>query len=237
MVSLALSLLPVALGIIMSPLAVIAVVAVLFSQRARVNSMAYLVGWVAGIVVSIGAAYAVLVALDVHDRLDPPLWLSILHLMLAAVLLVGAWYVYTRERKRLQALASARNPGEIMDAAPQLPSILQSIEHFTPARSTLLGFALFVLNPIDVSCAIVAALTLRLSDTSMADQLGAAIVFVLFASSSIAVPVGMLLVLRDRAEPPLRSLRRFIAGNSKLLNVGLLVLIAVMQINKGLQGL
>lgn len=237
MASLALSLLPVALGIIMSPLAVIAVVAVLFSQRARVNSMAYLVGWVAGIIVSIGAASAILVALDVHDRIDPPLWLSILHLTLAAVLLIGAWWVYTRERKRLRALARAQSPGEILDAAPQLPSILQAIEHFTPARSALLGFALFVLNPIDVSCAIVAALTLRLSDTSTAAQLGAAVVFVLIASSSVAVPVGMLLVLRDRAEPPLRSLRRFIAGNTKLLNVGLLVLIAVMQINKGLQGL
>ncbi|MFF2087897.1 GAP family protein [Nocardia sp. NPDC058176] len=237
MASLALSLLPVALGIIMSPLAVIAVVAVLFSRRARVNSVAYLVGWVAGIVVSLGAAYAVLVALDVHDRLDPPLWLSILHLTLAAVLLVGAWYVFTRERQRLRALARARNPSEIIDAAPQLPSILQSIEHFNPARSALLGFALFVLNPIDVSCAIVAALTLRLSDTSTTAHFVAAVVFVLISASSVAVPVGMLLVLRERAEAPLRAMRRFIAGNAKLLNVGLLVLIAVMQINKGLQGL
>ncbi|MGA9872997.1 MAG: hypothetical protein WBQ44_17885 [Rhodococcus sp. (in: high G+C Gram-positive bacteria)] len=42
--SLILSLIPVSLGIVMSPLAVIAVVAVLFSQHARQNSVAFLVG-------------------------------------------------------------------------------------------------------------------------------------------------------------------------------------------------
>ncbi|MFC8384695.1 GAP family protein [Nocardia sp. NPDC057272] len=237
MTSLVLSLIPVALGIVMSPLAVIAVVAVLFSQHARANSVAYLAGWVAGIVVATGGAYAVLAALHVTDRIDPPLWLSILHLVLAAELLIGAWYVYARGRKRLHAMAAAHKPGQIADAAPQLPKMLQSVEHFTAARSMLLGFALFVFNPIDVSCAIVAALTLRLSGTSSSVQLGVAVVFVVIAASSVAGPVGLLVVMPDRAEAPLRALRQWIATNTKLLNAGLLVLIAVMQLNKGIQGL
>ncbi|MGY0496981.1 GAP family protein [Nocardia sp. FBN12] len=237
MTSLVLSLIPVALGIIMSPLAVIAVVAVLFSQRARANSLAYLAGWVTGIVLATGTAYAVLAALHVQERIDPPLWLSILHLALAAELLIGAWYVYTRERKRLRAMALAREPGEIVDAAPQLPKMLQSVEHFTAARSFLLGFAVFVLNPIDVSCAIVAALTLRLSGTPLSVQLGVAVVFVVISASSVAGPVGLLVMMPNRAAAPLRALRQWIATNTKLLNVGLLVLIAVMQLNKGIQGL
>ena len=55
--SLLLQQIPLALGIIMSPLAVVAVVAVLFSERARINSIAYLIGWYLGIVVALAGAY------------------------------------------------------------------------------------------------------------------------------------------------------------------------------------
>ena len=42
--SLLLSLIPPALGIVLSPLAVLAVIAVLLSERARLNSLALLIG-------------------------------------------------------------------------------------------------------------------------------------------------------------------------------------------------
>ena len=65
--SLLLQQIPLALGIIMSPLAVVAVVAVLFSERARINSIAYLIGWYLGIVVALAGAYIILTALQVHQ--------------------------------------------------------------------------------------------------------------------------------------------------------------------------
>lgn len=235
--SLLLSLIPVSLGIVMSPLAVIAVVAVLFSDRARVNSVAFLAGWIGGIVFALAVSYAVLTALQVYERQDPPLWVPVIHLVIGSVLLAGAWFVHSRERAHLRAMSLASGPGDIADAAPHLPKVLQSVEHFDAPRSVLLGFALFVLNPIDVSCALAAALDLRLSTVSGAGQITVAGLFVLIGASSVIAPVALLLVRKEKAAAPLGHLRTWIAGNTKLLNIALLVLIAVMQINKGVQGL
>lgn len=126
--SLLLQQIPLALGIIMSPLAVVAVVAVLFSERARLNSIAYLIGWYLGIVVALAGSYIILTALQVHQRTHPPLWVPILHLVLGVTLLAGAWFVYTRSRRGVQAMAAAVAPGDVVAAAPQLPKMLQSVE-------------------------------------------------------------------------------------------------------------
>ncbi|TSD49822.1 GAP family protein [Rhodococcus sp. KBS0724] len=235
--SLLLQQIPLALGIIMSPLAVVAVVAVLFSDRARINSIAYLIGWFLGIIVSLSVSFAILTALQVHQRTHPPLWVPILHLILGAVLLAGAWFVYTRSHRRMHAMVEATGPGEIAAAAPQLPKMLQSVEHFTPGRSGILGFALFILNPIDMSCAIAAAMNFRLSSATSSAQWASAVVFALVSASSVAVPVALLLIKKEKATEPLQRIRTWIATNTHLLNVGLLILIAAMQISKGIQGL
>lgn len=232
-----LSQIPLVLGIIMSPLAIIAVVAVLFSERARGNSIAFLTGWFLAIVVAVGGSYLVLTILEVHERQDPPLWVPILHIIIGVVLLVGAWFIYSRLRHRLHAMALATGPGEIAAAAPQLPKMLQSVEHFTAFRSGLLGFGLFILNPVDASCALAAAMNLRLSSISATGQLACAVLFCVIAASSVAIPVGMLLIRKEEAAAPLATIRNWIATNTKLLNVGLLVLIAAMQLSKGIQGL
>ncbi|QIP43148.1 hypothetical protein G9444_5905 [Rhodococcus erythropolis] len=116
--SLLLQQIPLALGIIMSPLAVVAVVAVLFSERARINSIAYLIGWYLGIVVALAGSYVILTALQVHQRTHPPLWVPVIHLVLGATLLAGAWFVYSRSRRGVQAMAAAVAPGDVVAAAP-----------------------------------------------------------------------------------------------------------------------
>ena len=235
--SLIVSLIPVAFGIVISPLAVIALVAVLFSRRAARNSIAFLTGWVIGIVGGVGVSYVVFVLLQVHERRQPPLWVPMVHLVLAGVMFVGAWFVFTRQRARLHAMTGARSPGDIASAAPQLPSVLAHVAEFSTIRCFLLGLGLFVLNPVDLSCAVAVGLDLRLSGVAGYSQFAAAVLFVVVAASSVALPVGYLMIYRDRATAPLEKLRTWVAGNTKLLNAALLMLIAVMQLTKGVQGL
>ena len=88
--SLLLSLIPTALGIFLSPLAVVAVIAVLVLARARLNSLAFLTGRLIGITVAVVGGYLLLLAFNVQQRRDPSSWLILLHLLLAVVLLIGA---------------------------------------------------------------------------------------------------------------------------------------------------
>ena len=197
--SLLLSLIVAALGILLSPLAVLAVIAVLLSQRARVNSLAFLAGRVTGITIAVAGGYLVLQALGVHSRPAQGPWLGALHFLLAAVLLVGAGYVMLRGQQRVRGMAAARGPADVAEAAPQLPGRLEWVDHFTPGPTPAMGLGLFLLNPIDLSCAIVGALTIVLSDTSTATQIVLTALFIVVASMSVLVPVLTLQIQREAA--------------------------------------
>jgi Sap, sulfolipid-1-addressing protein len=235
--SLLLSLIPTALGIFLSPLAVVAAIAVLLSARARLNSMAFLAGRVIGITVAVVGSYLVLLALNVQERPQQATWLILLHFLLALVLLIGAVYVLFRGRQRVREMAAAKTPADVAEAAPQLPGWLQSVDRFTPARTFAMGLGLFLFNPIDVSCAIAGALTIVLSDAPADVEIIAMVVFIIVASTSIAVPVLILQLRGDAATEALKRLRSWIAGNSHVLKALLLVVIAVLQLTKGFESL
>ena len=232
-----LSLIPPALGIVLSPLAVLAVIAVLLSERARLNSLAFLIGRVTGITVAVAGGYLVLRALDVQAKPQQALWLVLLHFLLALVLLVGAGYVLLRGRQRGREMAAARTPAEVAEAAPQLPGWLQSVDRFTPARTLAMGLGLFLLNPIDVSCAVIGALTVVLSGISTTAQVAVLAVFIAVGSISVAIPVIILQIRGDAAKDSLERMRAWIAGNPHVLKAALLVVIAIMQLSKGLESL
>jgi hypothetical protein len=222
-------LIPLALGIIMSPLAIIGVVAVLLSTRARPNSLAFLAGWILGACASIGVTYLILSGLTVHEHRDPPFWVPVLHLFLALVFAVGAGVMFAASQ-RIKAIKIERAAG--VEPDPELPKMFQAISEFGPGKNFALGIGLFVLNPVDLSCAIAAALTLRLSGLSGNVQWVTAIAFVIVSVSSVAVPVLFLMIRGERAQKPLTELRTWIATHTKLLNVALLVLLSMMQFGK-----
>ncbi len=230
-------LLPVALGIMISPLAIVAAIAVLGSSRARANSVAYLIGWILGIAVGVGVSMWVFHLLQVNARRDPPVWLTVVHFVLAVILILGAVVVLRRQKPVVQKMAAADTPREVVAAAPSLPGWLHAVDEFTPARTGLTGFGLFVLNPVDLSCAVAAGLTLVLGDVSLAAQITVAIVFVLVSSLSILVPVSYLVVRGQTAQPILRKARDWVAGNTGIMNALLLLVIGALQLSKGIQGL
>ncbi len=230
--NLVLSLLPLALGIVMSPLAIMALVAVLLSRRARVTGVFFALGWALGIAIGVGASYAVLGLFDLQPRSTPPDWVSAVRLVLALVLIVGAVYIYRKGHTRAVAMAHARTPTDVTAAAPQLPGWLRSVETFTPARSLLLGVGIFILNPVDLSCAIIAALDVRLAGFGGGADAAILITFGLVGVLPIFVPVLILLVRGDRATPVLASIRTWIASHTSALNAALVLVIALLQAQK-----
>ena len=110
---LVISLIPLALGVVMSPLAIMALVAVLVSKRARANGIAYLIGWSVAMIAILAASFALFGLLEVRQYGQPPLWSAYVRLFIALLLIVGAVYVYRRGRDRTRQMAKAVTPGEI----------------------------------------------------------------------------------------------------------------------------
>jgi hypothetical protein len=156
--------------------------------------------------------------------------------LLAAGLIVGAVLVVRHGRERVRAMAAARTLQDVVVAAPQLPGWLQRVDTFTPGRTFALGIGIFALNPVDASCAFLAAMDIRLADLSTPVSALATGVFAVLAVVPIAVPVLVAAAQGERAAPFLARLRTWIAGHTSLLNAALLLVIAALQLQKAVSG-
>ena len=226
-----------ALGIVLSPLAIMALVAELLSRRYRANGIAYLIGWALAVVVVLGVSVAVFTAIDFHPRTDTPTWLAVVRLVIAVGLLCAAVWVFRRGRGHLAQMSTASTPEEVAAAAPQLPGWLQKVGDFTPGRSLALGFGIFAINPVDASCAILAGLDIAGSTVSLGAGAAVAIGFSALGIAPIAVPVCFVLARGDAAAPLLERLRTWIAGHTNVLNAALVLVIGALQLEKAIAAL
>nr|WP_246306833.1 GAP family protein [Herbiconiux flava] len=226
------SLLPLSLGIVMSPLAIMALVAVLLSGRPRQNGVAFLLGWAVAIVVALGVSYTVFGLLELRERTAPPVWVPTVRLVLGLLLVGGAVWIYRRGRAHTRAMAEAQSPAEVAAAAPQLPGWLQKVSTFSPGRSFLLGLGIFLLNPVDASCAVLAGLDVRLAEVEPSAGVAALVVFGIVGVLPIGTPVVLVLVRGESAAPVLTRIRTWIASHTSVLNAALVLVIAVLQLQK-----
>jgi hypothetical protein len=229
-------LVPVALGVVLSPLAIMALVAILLSRLARVNGIAYLIGWAIGICGLLALFLWLFTLLEVQARHEPPLWVALLRLVIGLLLVGAAVWVYRRGADRIRRMAAASSPKEVARAAT-LPGWLQSVSTFRPGRSLLLGVGLFVVNPVDASCAIIAALDIALAPISTGASIGVAIVFAVVGILPIAIPVLWVVFAGAKAQPGLDRIRTWIAGNTHVMNAGLLLVIGALQLEKAITAL
>lgn len=227
------SLVPLSLGIVMSPLAIMALVAVLLSTRARQNGVAFLLGWAFAILIALTASYLIFGLFELRERATPPWWVAVLRILLGILLAAGAVWIYRRGRAHARAMAAARGPAEVAAAAPQLPGWLQKVSSFTPARSFMLGLGIFILNPVDASCAILASLDVRLADVGSAAEIISLVAFGIIGILPIGIPVVLVLVRGESADPVLAKVRAWIASHTSVLNAALVLVIAVLQLQKG----
>ncbi len=72
-------------------------VVVLLSHRPKANSLAFLTGWVVGIVGTLIIALLVFEAVVHDDPADSPAWVNWLRVVLGTVLIVGGIWSYLRD--------------------------------------------------------------------------------------------------------------------------------------------
>jgi hypothetical protein len=234
-----LDLVPLAVGIVFSPLAIMALVAVLLSRRPRLSGVLFLAGWAAATTAVLALSYGFLGQLRVAQPsgAEPSVWVSILHLVLGLVLVGGGVWEYRKGRAVLRRMAAATTHAEIISAAPQLPGWLQAASGFTGIRSFLLGFGIFALNPVDLSCALIAGIDIRTAELPPGASTALLIGFGVAALIPILIPVAVVLVLGGQAEPLLARVRTWIAEHNGIINAALLLMIGTLQLQKGLSAL
>jgi len=212
--------LPFAIGIAISPVPIIAVILIVFSNRARVNGPAFLLGWVLGLAVVSTAVYLFADAADAATDSTTSDGISWGKIVLGVVLLGLA-------RRKF-----AQRPGAGHTAA--LPNWMATVETISPVKAAGLAVVLAVVNPKNLVLAVGAATGLGQLGLDTDDAVVALVVFVAVASLSILLVVGYDLLGGQRARSSLDDMKAWLTEHNDAVMAVLFLVFGVVLIAKGI---
>jgi hypothetical protein len=118
-------------------------------------------------------------------------------------------------------------------ATKEPPSWLAALDSYTPARSARLG-AILGANPKNLVMALAAGAEIAVLASGAGPTAAGVAIFVAVGSLGVAIPILGHAVLGDRAEPALNRGRSWLDANSTALSIGVLVVLGVLLLLKGL---
>lgn len=212
--------LPLALGIAISPIPIIAAILMLLSPKAKGTSVGFLVGWILGIVVAV-VVFTLLASIIPEQDPDASKPVSGTIKLVLGVLLL---FLAARQwRSRPKA-------GE----EPPLPKWMAAIDDMTSGRGFGLGFILSAVNPKNLIMAVGAGVIIGTGGLTVGEDALVILLFTVIAASTVAVPVIAYLVASARMAAPLESLRAWLVHNNATVMAVLLLVIGVVVIGKGI---
>lgn len=214
------SILPLALGIAISPIPIIAAILMLLSPKARGTSVGFLIGWLLGIVVTV-TLFTLLSSVIPESNADATQPIKgTIQLIVAALLLLLA---VKQWRSRPHG-----------DEEPALPKWMQAIDGMTAGKSFGLAFLLSAVNPKNLLMGIAAGVAIGAGGLTVGETSLVILIFTVLAGCTVAIPVIAYLVAADKMAAPLEKLRTWLVHNNATVMSILLLVIGVMMIGKGL---
>jgi len=193
--------LPLAVGVALSPLAIVAVLLMLFGQGGRAAGSAFLAGWVAGLLVVGGVALALSDAAEAAGGGgDESTFAGMMKLALGVLLLLLA----------ARSWRSRPASGE----QPELPKWMNALDRLTARKALWLGAVFSSLKLKNLVLLLAAVATISASSASGAQEVALLVGFTIVASLTVAAPVLTHLALGDRAEEVLSPTKDWMARNN-----------------------
>ncbi|WP_433504799.1 GAP family protein [Pseudonocardia halophobica] len=210
--------LPLAFGVAVSPIPIIAAILMLFSARAGSTSTGFLLGWVLGVVVAT-SVFTVLAG-TLQTGGEPSALASWIKIGLGVLLV-------------LVGIRQWRGRGGHHEA----PKWMAAIDDFTFAKALGLGFLLSAVNPKNLIMAAGAGVIIGSTAVGVGGDVAAVAVFTVIASSTVAIPVIAHLVAAERMSGPLESARKWLQDNNAAVMATLILVIGAVLVGKGVSGL
>lgn len=210
--------LPIAVGVLVSPMPIVALVLMLVSRRAASNGTAFVAGWLAGIFV-LGTLVALLVGAAGSGDADTPTWAALLKIVLGALLL-------------LLAVRSWQGRPAEGESAPT-PKWMAALDDFNAFKAFGTGVLLGSVNPKNLLLVVSAASTIATATAVTGERIGAMAVFTVVASLGVLVPFGIYLLAGERAAGLLEGIKGWMIANNAAIMTVLLVVLGAKMVGDG----
>jgi Kef-type K+ transport system membrane component KefB len=212
--------LPLAVGVALSPVPIIAVVLMLTTPRARTNGPAFVLGWLVGL----GVVGAVVLALagpgGASEEGQPAAWVSWLKLLLGlGLLLVAARQFRGRPREGEEA---------------PLPRWMGAIDRFTPPQALGGGAGLAAANPKNLLLAVGGAAAIAQTGTAGGQQAIAYAVFAVVGTLGVGAPVVLYFAMGKRSAELLGRLKEWMGQHNAVIMAVLCLVIGVKLLGDAL---
>ncbi|WP_127794886.1 GAP family protein [Agromyces sp. LHK192] len=212
--------LPLAIGIAISPVPMIAAILMLLSPKAKGTSIGFLLGWVVGIVLAV-VIFTLLASVLPED--DPDASKPIAGVVKIVLGLLLLFLAFRQWRSR---------PGPGEEAA--LPKWMSAIDQMTAMRAFVLALLLAAVNPKNLLLGAAAGTTIGTAGLTVGEDVVVVLVFTLIAAASVAIPVVAYLLASARMAGPLESLRAWLVHNNATVMAVLLLVLGVVVVGKGI---
>jgi threonine/homoserine/homoserine lactone efflux protein len=214
--------LPFAIGVAISPMPIVAIVLMLVTPKAKTNGLAFLLGWLIGILV-VGTIALLIVNPDgSSESSGKATWVNWLELVLGLLLLLVA----------VRQWRSRPHEGEEVAT----PKWMGALDSFTPVKALGAGMLLSGANPKNLIFIIGGADAIAQTYISGSQEAVVWLIFMLIASLGVLAPVVIFFVMGDRAAATLESLKDWMARNNTAIMAVLCVIIAAKLIGVAISG-
>ncbi|NUP28920.1 MAG: GAP family protein [Nocardia sp.] len=212
-------LLPLAVGVSISPIPLVAAILMILSKNASAAAGGFAAGWTAGIVLAtvVFTLLAAVIGLSTDSEPSAAVaWMKIgLGLLLLAVA-VAQW-------------------GHRSDTAE--PGWMRGIDRLTAGKALLLGAALAAVNPKNLLLCASAGVTVGASGLRVGAQVVAVVVFTVLAAASVLGVVVGYAVAADRLRGTLDRARAWLEANNHVVMAIVLSVMGAVVLGKGIGGL
>jgi hypothetical protein len=214
--------LPLAIGVALSPVPIIAVVVLLTSSRARSLGPVFVLGWLLGLVV-VGAIVLVVVGPSgAGSSGQRTRWVSWVMIVLGVLLLVAAG----------RPVRGIRGGEEV-----PLPAWLGAIDRLNPAVVLGGGVVLGGVRPRNLLLVVGGAVAIAQTGIAGGQQAIAYAVFAVVATIGVAVPVVIYFAMGTRSAELLGRFKGWMRRHNAVILAVVLLVIGVTLIGDGIGGL
>jgi Kef-type K+ transport system membrane component KefB len=214
--------LPLAIGVALSPVPIIAVVVLLTSSRARSLGPVFVLGWLLGLVV-VGAIVLVVVGPSgAGSSGQRTRWVSWVMIVLGVLLLVAAG----------RHLRGTRGGEEV-----PLPAWMGAIDRLNPAVVLGGGVVLGGVRPRSLLLVVGGAVAIAQTGIGGGQQAIAYAVFAVIATIGVAVPVVIYFAMGTRSAELLGRFKGWMRRRNAVILAVVLLVIGVTLISDGIGGL
>ena len=215
--------LPLAVGVALSPIPIIAVVLMLTTARARANGPAFVLGWLVGL----GIVGAIVLGLagpgGASEQGQPATWVSWLKLLLGVLVL-------------LVAVRQFRGRPRQGEEAP-LPKWMGALDRFNPGQALGGGTVLAGANPKNLLLAVAGAAAIAQTGIPAGQQAIAYAVFAVIGTLGVGAPVGIYFAMGKRSAELLGRLKDWMGQHNAVIMAVLCLVIGAKLVGDAIGGL